>query len=156
MTKKQRTQELNDLSHITSLKLVSTSQGQVFNNKIRKSSDVVNLLRPSWDGIDYHESFKVVHLNRNNMVIGVHLASIGGVVGTIADPRIIMTAALLNKAVAIILCHNHPSGNTDPSESDKNITRKLLEAGKFLEVTVLDHVIISEQSHFSFADENIL
>ncbi|MDJ1466259.1 DNA repair protein RadC [Cytophagaceae bacterium DM2B3-1] len=103
-----------------------------------------------------HEEFWVVLLNRSNVVMKKVQISVGGVSGTVADPKLIFKTALENLASSIILVHNHPSGNLKPSQADKDLTHKLKEAGKYLEIPVLDHVIITEKSYFSFADEGIL
>ena len=103
-----------------------------------------------------HEEFWIVLLNRANNVLSQHLISKGGQAGTIADPKIIFQAALENHAASIILSHNHPSGNLKPSQADINLTRKLRDAGQLLDIPVLDHVIFTNSSYFSFADEGIL
>ncbi len=103
-----------------------------------------------------HEEFWVVLLTRSNTVIRTLQISSGGVSGTVADPKIIFKQALDHIASAIILVHNHPSGNLSPSQADKDLTRKLKEAGSWLETPVLDHVIFANRNYFSFADEGIL
>jgi len=103
-----------------------------------------------------HEEFWVLLLNRNNLVIDRFMASSGGISGTVIDVRLIMKRALEKLACSIILCHNHPSGNLIPSDADKEITRKVKEAGKQLDMPVLDHLIIANDSYFSFADEGLL
>ncbi len=90
------------------------------------------------------------------MVIKKQPISQGGISGTVADPKMIFNYALNQLASGIILVHNHPSGNTKPSEADKRLTRQLAEAGKFLEIAVLDHIIFTDNNYFSFADENLL
>ena len=89
-------------------------------------------------------------------MLSQHLISKGGQGGTIADPKIIFKSALENNAASIILAHNHPSGNLKPSQADINLTKKLREAGSFLDIPVLDHLIFTDTSYFSFADEGIL
>jgi len=103
-----------------------------------------------------HEIFKVMMLNRNNRVTKIETISVGGVAGTVVDPKIIFKRALEEQASSIILCHNHPSGNLKPSQPDLNLTKKLCAAGKTLEVNVLDHLIISDQGYFSFLDEGLI
>jgi DNA repair protein RadC len=95
-----------------------------------------------------------VLLNRANFVIRKEAISSGGVSGTLADPKIIFKSALENLASAMILVHNHPSGNLKPSEADIQLTRKIKNAGALLEIPVLDHIIFTNQSYYSFADEN--
>lgn len=103
-----------------------------------------------------HEEFWVMLLNRANRLIRKKKISEGGVSGTVADPKIIFKAAVDELASGIIVAHNHPSGNLKPSESDINLTRKIKEAGKVLEITLLDHLIIAHDRYFSFADEGLL
>lgn len=103
-----------------------------------------------------HEEFRVVYLNRANKVIGEKQISIGGVTGTVADPKVIFRSAIEMLASSIILAHNHPSGNLKPSKADIDLTKKMKEAGALMEIEVLDHLIISESGYFSFADEGIL
>ena len=95
-------------------------------------------------------------LNRANKVIGIFAVSSGGMCGTIADPRVIFAAALKSCAISIILAHNHPSGNLRPSQSDIDLTNKLRAAGKLLDIEVLDHIILAEDSYLSLADEGLL
>ncbi len=103
-----------------------------------------------------HEEFWVVLLNQANKPIHFHCISSGGVSGTVADAKLIFECALSHLACSIILCHNHPSGATRPSEADKRLTTKLAEAGKTLDISVLDHLIIGDECYFSFADEGLL
>lgn len=103
------------------------------------------------------EVFYMLLLNRNNKILGVHKVSEGGVAGTVVDPKIIFQSALLANASGIILCHNHPSGNLSPSSQDLDITRKIKEGGKILDISVNDHIIISpEGKYLSFADEYLM
>ena len=103
-----------------------------------------------------HEEFWVILLNRANRMIKKKRVSEGGVSGTVADPKIIFKLALEELASGVIVVHNHPSGNLAASQSDIDLTKKLKEAGKFLEVQLLDHLIIAGQKYFSFADEGIM
>ncbi len=106
---------------------------------------------------DYHqEAFAVVFLNRANKINHLEIVSKGGITGTIADPRIILKKALEEDAVSIILCHNHPSGSLRPSRADIELTKKIKEAANYLDIRVLDHLIVSEEGYFSFADEGLL
>lgn len=102
-----------------------------------------------------HEEFWILLLNRANLVIGKKQISQGGVAGTVADPKIIFKIALENLASGIILAHNHPSGNLTASQADKDLTQKLKEAGKLLDIQVLDHLILAAQKYVSFVDEGI-
>ncbi len=103
-----------------------------------------------------HEEFWCLLLNRGNSVIKKQLVSSGGVSGTVADPKLIFKAALEELASSVILVHNHPSGNRQPSHADKLLTKKMKEAGRALEISLLDHIIFTEDGYFSFADENLL
>lgn len=103
-----------------------------------------------------HEEFWIIVLNRANKITSSHLISKGGQAGTIADPKIIFNIALENHAASLILAHNHPSGNLKPSQADLDLTRKLRSAGQFLDIPILDHLIITDQGFLSFADEGIL
>lgn len=125
---------------------------------IQSSTDAANILRILWeDGkMELVEQFKVLFLNRSNKVICIYNVSSGGVTGTVADPKLIFTAALKVNAVSIILSHNHPSGSLKPSKADEELTQKIKGAGAFLDIKVLDHVILSSESYFSFADEGLL
>lgn len=123
--------------------------------KIAVSKDAYDLLRG--DLIDIpHEEFWVLLLNRANRVIKKHKISLGGVHGTVADPKIIFKTALEELASGIIVAHNHPSGNLTPSQQDIDLTRKLKEAGKLLEIQLLDHLIVAGKQYYSFADEGLL
>lgn len=122
--------------------------------KVSSSSDAYEAIRPYLMDLQ-HEQFWVLLLNRANEVIKPHQISIGGVAGTVADPKIIFKAALEYLASAIILVHNHPSGNLTPSQADKELTKKVKEAGKMLDIPVLDHLIFGDNGYFSFADEGI-
>ncbi|EOZ97227.1 DNA repair protein RadC [Indibacter alkaliphilus LW1] len=123
--------------------------------KISSSADVWNIMKP--DLMDESiEHFYILLLNRSNHVLKKQLISSGGTSGTVADPKIIFKHALDNMANSIILVHNHPSGNLKPSEQDRRLTNRLKEAGKNLEVPVLDHVIFTDLAYFSFADEGLI
>lgn len=106
---------------------------------------------------DYkREVFAVVFLNRANKINHFEIVSEGGITGTVADPRIILKKALEENAVSLILCHNHPSGNLKPSRADEDLTFKIREAARYFDIKIIDHVIVSEEGYFSFADEGIL
>jgi len=120
--------------------------------KITTSVDAYEILQKIWnrDKIELVEEFKVLLLNRSNKVLGVLDASSGGITGTVADPRIILTAAIKANAVGIVLSHNHPSGSVKPSRADEELTMKIREAARFLDMTVLDHIIITSEGYYSF------
>lgn len=125
---------------------------------VRESKDAYEVFKQDWDQnkIDFFEQFKVLLLNRANRVLAIYEVSSGGITGTVADPRLIFTAALKINAVALVLCHNHPSGNLKPSRSDEDLTQKIKQAGEFLEIKVMDHIIITSEGYLSFADEGLL
>ncbi len=123
--------------------------------QITSSKDAVDIFQPLLGDLQ-HEEFWVLFLNRANRILKKQQISTGGMSGTVADPRMIFKAALDEKAIAIILCHNHPSGNTQPSSADIQLTKNIVEAGKVLEINVLDHLIITQNSFYSFADEGII
>jgi DNA repair protein RadC len=103
-----------------------------------------------------HEVFAVLFLNRANKINHFEIISEGGITGTVADPRIILRKALEEDAVNIILCHNHPSGSLKPSRADEELTRKIKGAAMLLDISVIDHIIVSEDGYYSFADEGLL
>jgi DNA repair protein RadC len=103
-----------------------------------------------------HEQFWIILLNRTNFIIGKQLVSRGGHSGTVVDPKVIFKVALDRKAHGMILCHNHPSGSTKPSQTDISLTKRLVDAGKLLEISVLDHLIIADKKYYSFADEGLI
>jgi DNA repair protein RadC len=122
---------------------------------IRDSTEIANYLKVVLQ--DYRlEIFAVVFLNRANKINHFEIISQGGITGTVADPRIILKKALEMDAVNIILCHNHPSGSLKPSRADEELTAKIKEASSYFDIKVLDHIIVSEEGYFSFADRGIL
>jgi DNA repair protein RadC len=122
---------------------------------IKQSSDIAGYLQSALKDLSY-EVFGVLFLNQANRVNHFEIISQGGITGTVADPRIILRKALEEEAVNIILCHNHPSGNLKPSRADEELTQKIKEAARFLDIKVLDHIIVSDQGYYSFADEGLL
>jgi DNA repair protein RadC len=126
--------------------------------RVTSSKEVDQILRSTWntDTMELLESFKVVMLNRANRVLGVFELSQGGIAGTVADPKLIFASALKAAASSIIVAHNHPSGNLSPSQEDIQLTKKLVAAGKLLDLQVVDHVIISSEGYNSMADEGLM
>ncbi len=124
-------------------------------DKITVSKDVYDIMKPILLDLP-HEEFWLLVLNRANLVIKKELISRGGVSGTVVDTKIIFKAAVENYASSIIICHNHPSGNLKPSEADIRITKNIKEAGKLMEIPLLDHLIITENGFYSFADEGVM
>ena len=123
--------------------------------KITHSSQVYELLRADLQD-EWVEHFFVVLLNRGNYLIKKQRISQGGMSGTVVDPKVVFSCALEHKAHSLILVHNHPSGNLNPSEQDKAITAKLVKIGRELEVPVLDHLLFSDQGYFSFVDGGLM
>ncbi|MEK6450239.1 MULTISPECIES: RadC family protein [Myroides] len=124
-------------------------------SKITSSKDVFEIMNPIIGSLD-HEEFWVIFLNNSNKIKFKTSLSKGGMTGTVVDIRVLFQIALEQKATGIILSHNHPSGKLKPSEADISITKKIKEAGKVMDVQVLDHVIVTEYSYYSFADEGLL
>jgi DNA repair protein RadC len=124
-------------------------------NHIKCSKDVADIFQPLLSDLS-HEEFWVLFLNRSNRVIDRMKLSQGGISGTVTDVRIVMKKAIECLASGIIVCHNHPSGNLNPSESDTRITQKIKDAGNLMDIQLLDHLIISEKDYYSFADNGLL
>lgn len=123
--------------------------------RIRTSEDVYRIMTPELMDQPI-EQFWVVMLNRSNRMINKRFISLGGVSGTVVDPKVIFKFALQDLASGIILVHNHPSGNTKPSKADITLTKQMVAAGKLLEIPVLDHVIYTDEGHLSFAEKSLL
>jgi DNA repair protein RadC len=123
--------------------------------RVSSSNDAFNVLFPVFSDLN-HEEFWILILNRGNYVKGKHLISKGGQAGTVADPKAIFKLALEENAASIILAHNHPSGNLKPSQEDIQLTKKFIEAGKMLDLFVVDHLIMADKVFYSFADEGMM
>lgn len=149
--------EAKAITIVTAIELGRRRQAQEPGKRaqIVTSKDAVEILQPLIGDLQ-HEEFWMLFLNRTNQVTGKQQVSSGGMSGTVVDPKIIFRAALDNKAVGLILSHNHPSGNVKPSQQDIDLTKKVVSGGKLLEISVLDHVIISQSSFFSFAEEGMM
>jgi DNA repair protein RadC len=127
--------------------------------KVVKSGDAVEFIRENVyekGTIEYTEQFWLLMCDRNNQIFCFKKISEGGQAGTVCDPKIIFQTVLLSHASSIICCHNHPSGQLQPSEHDIRLTKNLVQSGKLLEIRMLDHVIVTSESHYSFADEGML
>lgn len=126
--------------------------------KIKDSQTSFNVFFNCWNKstIELQEEFKVLLLNRNNEVLGIYPLSKGGVSGTFVDIKLVFSVALKCNASSIIVAHNHPSENLKPSEADKNLTEKLRVAGNYLDIKLLDHIIVTKNDYYSFADNGIL
>jgi DNA repair protein RadC len=123
--------------------------------QIKCSKDVADIFQPLLSDL-LHEEFWILFLNRSNRVINRMKLSQGGISGTVTDVRMVMKKAIEYLASGIIVCHNHPSGNLNPSESDSKITQKIKEAGNLMDIQLLDHLIISDKDYYSFADNGLL
>lgn len=125
--------------------------------KITSSEIAANLLREIWSSqIEVREEFIILLMDRSNRVLGYQNLSKGGITGTVADIRLMLSVALESLASGIIVAHNHPSGNIRPSQSDLQLTRKLKDAAKLMDISLLDHIILTKESYYSFADDGVL
>jgi DNA repair protein RadC len=126
--------------------------------QIKSSKDAYKLVLSAWDHnkIEFFEQFKVLLLNQAHKALGIYEISSGGIAGTVVDIRLIFSSALKANATSLMMIHNHHSGNLIASEADKQITRKVKEAGRLLDITLLDSLIITAESYYSFADEGAL
>ena len=151
-----KTQQLN----IAEVKLVYRTNVKASERlQIKCSKDAFEIFMESWDldSIEHVEEFKLMLLTRSNKVLGIASISKGGINGTVTDVRIILQYAIKANASGIIICHNHPSGNLQPSESDQAITRKIKDSGLLMDVQLLDHLIITaEDNYYSFADNGLV
>ena len=119
------------------------------------SKHAASILRSLWnrDTFELQESFGVLFLNNSNQILGLYPLSLGGITSTTVDIRLILIAALNSGAVGMVACHNHPSGSKRPSISDRQLTQKLEKAGKLIDIKLLDHIILTKEDHYSFADQ---
>ena len=124
--------------------------------RVTGSKDAAAAFRSIWPSYEHIEFIYMLILNRQNQVLGCHQISKGGMTGTVVDVRVVFQVALKSCATSIIVAHNHPSGNLDPSDADKKITRLLKEAGALLEIPLIDHLILTEAGFLSMADEGWL
>jgi DNA repair protein RadC len=139
-------------------KIMLVKEGRIpcYNQQIRSSADASTLLHTYLADVE-REHFVLIFLSQRNRIIGVNTVSVGSLTASIVHPREVFKGAILSNAASIICGHNHPSGDCQPSQEDRSITTRLVEAGKLLGISVLDHVIIGgEERYFSFADENLL
>jgi len=180
LAKKLLSQVNNDLSHLARLSVADLTKIKGIGNakaisivsamelgrrrkvlvsknkmKITSSSDAFEYIHPNLSDLT-HEEFWIIILNRANHIIQKKQVSIGGISGTVADPKIIFKKALEANGSSIILIHNHPSGNLKPSQADISLTKKMKSAGDFMEIPVLDHIIVGDNTYFSFADDGLI
>lgn len=154
MIMKQQTTSISEVKLIYRTKIKASER-----LKVKCSKDACDIFMESWDkdSIEHTEEFKILLMNRSNSVLGIFPVSKGGWAGTVADVRLIYQAAIKATASGIIVAHNHPSGNLNPSESDTKITKKIQEAGNLMDIQLLDHLILTpDGEYFSFADSGIL
>ena len=123
--------------------------------QIKTSKDIADIMIPRLEHLD-HEEFWVLFLNRTNKIIDLVKLSQGGTIGTVTDIKLLFKKAIEQLTQSIILCHNHPSGDINPSEADKDLTQKIKQAGDFFDICLLDHIIVAEKSYFSFADDGLI
>ncbi len=151
--------KLELLNQIAEVELIYRSKVKASDRpKITRSNDAYELFKQYWDEnkLEFVEQFKVMLLNKANRVLGICEISTGGISGTVADPKLIFMAALKSNASFIVIAHNHPSGNLKPSRQDEELTGKIKEGGKFLDLPLLDHLIVTTEGYYSFADEGLL
>jgi DNA repair protein RadC len=149
----------SDWTKVSEVELIYKSKVKASERpKISDSREAYALLMFYWNlnKIELFEEFKVIFLNQSNKVLGIFNVSTGGITGTVADPRLIFSAALKASACNIMLAHSHPSGNLKPSRADEELTYKLKNAGQFLDIRVIDHLIVTKDQYFSFADEGLI
>ncbi|MEP7169622.1 MAG: JAB domain-containing protein [Bacteroidota bacterium] len=153
------TESTPTLFSVTEVELIYRNKTKPSNRRrITTSKDAYDLLLMSWEmnKIELIEQFKILLLDRSNSCIGISNVSIGGVSSCVVDPKIIFATALKARASGLILAHNHPSGNLKPSSSDIDLTKKLNQGGKFLEIEILDHLIVTPENYYSMADEGLM
>ena len=154
-----KAQNLNPLFQVSEIQVSYQPKFKVSEcPKVSSSREAYRVLISNWDiqRIYFQEQFYVLMLNMSGRVIGIALISTGGKAATIADPKIIFSIALKVQATSIILAHNHPSENLKPSQADLNLTRRMVEAGKMLELPVIDHLIVTADRFYSFGDEGLI
>ena len=137
---------------------VTYNTGNTPKIKIKSGEDAYNVLLDSWNlnTLELQEEFKVILLNRVNEVLGIYPLSKGGITGTVVDQRLIFAVALKCNATGIILCHNHPSGNLKPSDADITLTKRIKKCADFMDITLIDHLIITKNNFYSFSTEGKL
>jgi DNA repair protein RadC len=157
MTKLKGIGKVTAITIVAALELGRRRQASLYLEKpiVKSSRDIANYLQALLRDLP-HEVFAVAYLNQANRINHFEIISKGGITGTVADPRVILKKALLEDAVSLILCHNHPSGNLQPSKADQELTRKFKDGAKLLDISLFDHIIVSENGYFSFADAGML
>ncbi|WP_339880981.1 JAB domain-containing protein [uncultured Algoriphagus sp.] len=148
-----------DLFEVAEIKLsYSAKVKSSLRPRVESSRQVYEVFAQAWDEerIEFVEDFKVMLLSRANRVLGIVTISSGGTAGTVVDVKLVYAAAIKANASSVILAHNHPSGNLIPSEQDKRLTQRIKQAGNILDIPVLDHMIMTVEGYYSFADEGEL
>lgn len=147
---------IGDFSKVTEVKLVYRNKARPSSrHKVKNSRDAYNIFKQTWDSdkIELQEQFRIMLLDNASGCLGVSTISSGGMAMCIADPKLIFATALKAGASAIILAHNHPSGNLKPSAPDTTMSERLAYVGRFLDMPILDHIIVSSEGYYSYADE---
>jgi DNA repair protein RadC len=150
---------MQSLFKVTEVELIYHNKTKVADRpKVVTSRQAHDILKHTWDlnRIELVEQFRIMLLDRRNAVIGLSTVSTGGISGCVVDPKIIFATALKARASGIILAHNHPSGNLTASQADIDLTRKMSLGAKYLEMQVLDHLIVTREGYYSFADEGLM
>jgi len=151
--------ENQTLNQVAEISLTYTPQIRPMDRpQVFTANEAYQVLLSVWDKgkIEFIEEFKVILLNRNKRVLGVCTVTTGGLSECLVDTKLVFASALLGCATDIILAHNHPSGNKQPSVNDYRLTKQLSEAGKVLDIKVVDHIIVTSDDYYSFADEGVL
>lgn len=148
-----------NLSNIAEVELVYSTEVKPSKRiKISCSKDAYEILNQTWNEntIELREEMKIILLNTWHKVLGIYNVSHGGITGTVADPKLIFAAALKANATGIILAHNHPSGNSQPSQADIKLTKTCKAIGELFDIKILDHMIMTTEGYYSFADEGMI
>ena len=148
---------LENMENVIAEIQVSYNTNSRVKQKITSSASAYEILKANWDEgrLELQEEFKVLLLNRANDVLGIYNMSMGSVSGTVVDVRLLFAVALKCNASGILISHNHPSGNLNPSEADKEITKKIKQASDIFDIKMIDHIIITHLGYFSFLDNGI-
>jgi DNA repair protein RadC len=148
--------QINNVAEVELIYKTKVKASQML--KITSSKDVYETLLAGWDEnlIDFLEQFKIILVNRASKVLGVYEVSKGGMSAVTVDVKVVFIAALKAGASGLILAHNHPSGQLRPSEADKQLTERIREAGKILDILILDHLIVTSEGYYSFVDQLLM
>lgn len=155
----EQLKDLSGLNTVSEVELVYKSKVKPSQRpQLESSKDCYQLLLQTWDEnrMMFVEQFKVILMNRAHRVLGIYELSTGGVSATVVDVKLVFMAALKSNACKLILSHNHPSGNLKPSKADERLTSRIKAAGTLLEIEVLDHIIVTSEGYYSFADEGMI